>query len=273
MRTLVHLSDIHFGRVDYSLISPLMEAVRRSRPDLVAVSGDLTQRARTHEFQAARAFLDSLPTPQIVVPGNHDVPLHNVWTRFASPLGKYRRYISRDLEPFYQDQEIAVLGINTARSLTIKGGRINGQQAALMRQRLCSVGAGVIKVVVTHHPIDLPEGYGEMDLVGRARLALDALADCAPDLFLAGHFHIGQAGHAVRREAVGRPALFVQAGTATSTRGRGQANSFNILRLDGDDLTIERHDWVPEQADFVASRLERFRRSPGGWSPANSPAV
>src|SRR5436309_7341748 len=129
-RTLVHLSDIHFGRVDPALIDPLLDAVRRLAPDVVVVSGDLTQRARTGEFQEARAFLDRLPQPRIVVPGNHDVPLYNLYGRFVEQLARYRRHITDDLEPSYIDDEIAVLGTNTARSLTWKGGRVNGRQIA-----------------------------------------------------------------------------------------------------------------------------------------------
>src|SRR2546422_11690571 len=119
MRTVVHLSDLHFGRVDHNLLAPLVKSVTSIKPDLVAVPGDLTQRARSHQFREARAFLDLLPQPKIVVPGNHDVPLHNVYSRFVQPLTKYRRYISEDLQPFFADEEIAVIGVNTARSLTI----------------------------------------------------------------------------------------------------------------------------------------------------------
>src|SRR6202048_1786243 len=146
MRTLVHLSDLHFGRVDPQIVAPLIKTVSEISPDLVAVSGDLTQRARTQQFLEARAFLDALPQPQIVVPGNHDVPLHNVFARFLQPLDKYRRYITDDLQPFCADEEIAVIGVNTARSLTIKGGRVNSDQVSSIRQKLCSVGEDVVKV-------------------------------------------------------------------------------------------------------------------------------
>src|SRR5258705_4932264 len=108
MRSIVHLSDIHFGRVNAAVIPSLIETITRINPDLVAVSGDLTQRARANQFAEARAFLDELPKPQIVVPGNHDVPLHNVLARFAQPLSQYRRYITEDLRPFYHHQEIAL---------------------------------------------------------------------------------------------------------------------------------------------------------------------
>jgi 3',5'-cyclic AMP phosphodiesterase CpdA len=98
MRTIVHLSDLHFGRVDQQLIEPLIKTISEIKPDLVAVSGDLTQRARSRQFVEARAFLDALPEPQIVVPGNHDIPLHNIFARFLGPLDKYRRYITDDLQ-------------------------------------------------------------------------------------------------------------------------------------------------------------------------------
>src|ERR1051325_6543666 len=134
MRTLAHLSDLHFGRIDYSIIEPLVATVREIKPDVVVISGDLTQRARSQQFIEARKFLDSLPQPQIVVPGNHDVPLYNVFARFFQPLDKYRRYICTDTEPVYRDSEIVIVGLNTARSLTFKNGRINEDQVERVRQ-------------------------------------------------------------------------------------------------------------------------------------------
>ena len=268
MRTLVHLSDIHFGRVDEKIIDPLIQAVCEVNPTVVAVSGDLTQRARSLEFKEARAFLDALPRPQIVVPGNHDIPLHNVFSRFARPLHKYRRYISEDLSPSYADDELAVLGINTARSLTVKGGRINDSQVTWLREKLSAFGPDLIKIVVTHHPFDLPEGHREQDLVGRAQAAIGALAGCGADIFLAGHLHVTHTGNtATRYKSGGRSALIVQAGTAASTRGRGEANSFNVIRLARGTIFIERHVWQPDSRMFVSSLTQQFDRTDDGWSP------
>lgn len=266
MRSIVHLSDIHFGRVNDQVITPLVEAITRINPDLVAVSGDLTQRARSHQFKEAREFLDRLPKPQIVVPGNHDVPLHNVFARFMQPLRKYRRYITNDLRPFYHDEEIAVLGVNTARSLTIKGGRINEAQVAWMRDRLCAADREAVRVVVTHHPFDLPQGHDERALVGRARMAMEHLASCGADLFLAGHLHVSQTTHSATRYKIkGHSALVVQAGTAASTRGRGEENSFNVLRVDRPHIAVERFEWLPERSEFSLMNTERFRHTADGW--------
>ena len=266
MRVIVHLSDMHFGRIDASLIVPLVETVKDIKPNLVAVSGDLTQRARSHQFREARAFLDSLPHPQIIVPGNHDVPLHNPFTRFLQPLDKYRRFITDDLRPFYFDDEIAVVGISTARSLTIKGGRVNRFQIEWMRNKLCVLGDEITKIVVTHHPFDLPEGHDEADLVGRSRLAMETLANCGADLFLAGHLHVSHTSHTAKRYKIhGHSAPVVQAGTATSTRGRGEANSFNVIRIAHPQISVERLEWQPESAGFFLGSTERFRQTEGGW--------
>ncbi|HEV2915809.1 MAG TPA: metallophosphoesterase family protein [Pyrinomonadaceae bacterium] len=266
MRKLVHLSDLHFGRVDYSLIEPIVSTIADIKPDVTVVSGDLTQRARSHQFKEARRFLDRLPSPQIIVPGNHDVPLHNVFARFLQPLDKYRRYITDDLEPFYADEEVAILGINTARSLTIKDGRINEGQVSKIRERLCPYADEVTKIIVTHHPFDLPEGHKERELVNRAEMAMEALANCGADVLLAGHLHVSHTGHSsARYKIAGHNALVVSAGTATSTRGRGEVNSFNLLRVKHPFINVERLSWQADQNRFAPSSTEHFRHTPDGW--------
>jgi 3',5'-cyclic AMP phosphodiesterase CpdA len=268
MRTLIHLSDLHFGRINEGLIQPLIETITQVQPDLIAVSGDLTQRAHVTQFEAARAFLRSLPLPQIVVPGNHDIPLYNVYARFLRGLGRYRRYVTEDLEPYYADPEIAVLGLNTARAFALKGGRVNLGQISRMLGRLRPLDRDVVKVVVTHHPFDLPERYPNRVLVGRARMALKQLAACGIDLFLAGHLHVSHVGPATFRFKIeGRSALFIQAGTATSTRGRGEANAFNVIYIDPPHIAVERYTWQPDHNLFVASATDSYRRTSTGWTP------
>ena len=274
MRTIVHLSDIHFGRVNHHVIAPLIESITKIDPDLVAVSGDLTQRARTVQFQEARQFLDALPQPQIVVPGNHDVPLYNVFARFGRPLDKYRRYITDDMQPFYADDEIAVIGINTARSLTTKYGRINERQIADVREKLCACQDKVTKIVVTHHPFDLPANHDEADLLGRSNLAMVALAECGADVLLAGHLHIGHTGHtAMRYKIEGHSALVVSAGTATSTRHRGEANSFNVVRISHQHISVERQVWQPNANAFAPTSAENFKFTSEGWTPVPDEAA
>jgi len=264
VRTIVHLSDLHFGRVDPRLLEPLARRVRAAAPHVVVVSGDLTQRAKSAQFREARRFLDTLPEPLLVVPGNHDVPLYNFWQRFLQPLAKYRRYISEEVEPAFFDDEIAVVGVNTARSAVFKGGRINSTQIAQVCQRLAALDERITKVVVTHHPFDLPPGHGERAIVGRARLAMQAFAACGADILLAGHLHTTHVSDTTARYAIERfAALVVQAGTATSVRGRGEANSFNVLHIETSRVRVERYGW--DGADFILAGGETFERSAEGW--------
>jgi len=266
MRTIVHLSDIHFGRVDARLLAPLVRLVHEIKPDLVAISGDLTQRARRRQFQQARGFLDSLPTPQLVVPGNHDVPLFNVAARFADPYGGYRRYVSPDLEPVYEDAEMVAVGLNSARSLPFNGGgRLNEAQAARAAARLRSAAPGALRIIVTHHPFDLPAGHGDDQLIGRSDMAMEQLAAAGADLFLAGHLHVSHVGHTAERyQTPGHSALVVQAGTL-STRGRGEVNTINVLRLEASSVRIERHSWDEAAQAFQPSWTGAFQRTPEGW--------
>ena len=272
MRRILHISDLHFGRIDLATLEPLRASAERLQPHLVVVSGDLTQRARAWQFREARDYLAKLPKPQLVVPGNHDVPLYDVASRFLRPLSNYRRYITEDLEPWYKDEEIAVVGINTARSLTFKGGRINELQVARVRERLCEIEPNVTGIIVTHHPFDLPEGHLETNLVGRARMAMEAFVACGADVIASGHLHVAHTGHtAIRYKLPGRSALVVQAGTATSTRERGEPNSFNVLAIERARVSVERRVWRAADRAFVPGAREVFDRTDEGWQRASPP--
>jgi 3',5'-cyclic AMP phosphodiesterase CpdA len=250
------------------LLEPLAQAIEAVKPDVVAVSGDLTQRARTSQFTQARDFLQCLPQPQIVVPGNHDVPLYDVLRRFLSPLTRFRRYISDDLFPYYRDDEIAVLGLNTARSLTFKGGRINARQLEVAARRFAGLPEAVTRIVVTHHPFDVPGGGDEDDVVGRAGMAMQTLADCGVDLFLSGHLHHSHAGNTAARYRIeGFAALVIQAGTASSTRGRGESNAFNVIRIGETAMELQAWAWQPDAGVFAPGATQHFGyRSGVGWS-------
>jgi 3',5'-cyclic AMP phosphodiesterase CpdA len=265
------LSDLHFGRVDPVLLDPLRDLVHSIGPDVVVVSGDLTQRAKSEQFEAAKAWLDTLPGPQIIVPGNHDISLYNVFRRFIKPLERYKRYITDDLDPMYIDDEIAVLGVNTARSLTFKDGRVNREQVATIREQLSGLDPKITRIIVTHHPFDLPESNEESDLVDRAPMAMAAFAEVGVDLLLAGHLHASHTGSTAERYQISEyAALVVQAGTATSTRGRGEVNSFNVIRVEHERVEVDRYGWDIIGNVFSLINTESFMRSGNVWAEHNS---
>jgi 3',5'-cyclic AMP phosphodiesterase CpdA len=267
VRTIAHLSDLHFGAADPVVVEALLASVAALAPDLVVVSGDLTQRARRHQFARARAFLDALPRPQVVVPGNHDVPLYNVWSRFVSPLAGFRRHITADAHPAFVDEEVAVFGADTTRSFTIQDGGLRPSDVAALSRRLGAAAESVTRIVVCHHPFDPLAGRrARLTLPRPAVDAISTLVTHGADVFLTGHLHVSYVGGTTTRyEVAGRSAIVVEAGTATSVRGRGETNSFNVLRCEPARLAIDRMAWDPEAGVFVRSQRDRFERATNGW--------
>ena len=263
--TIAHLSDLHFGRVDGSLAEALLTDLAALAPTLVVVSGDLTQRARRTQFRDARRFLDRLPAPYLVVPGNHDIPLYDVVRRAFKPLDRYRETITGDLAPTYLDDALAVLGLNTARPSVWKEGRISKAQLALIRW-LGSVDGARLRVLVTHHPFIPPPGR-ETPLVRRGAEALRIAAECGVDVCLGGHLHVGYTGDGrAYHPGLGRSIVVVQAGTAISNRRRGEPNGYNFLRVTRDQLEVEVR--IAAGGRYAPLRSSRFARTATGWEAA-----
>ncbi len=230
-----------------------------SQPDLVICSGDLAMDAREREFSDAKRFLESLPRPQMVVPGNHDMPYFNPLRRFWVGLRHYKRIISGDLEPYYQDDELAVAGVNTARRARVRGGSISDRQVARLLERLGTSKRPVTRILVSHHPFDLPENYGARELVHSARSAL-ARIECCVDLLLAGHMHISHAAPvAIRYRSINSQAVFIQAGTASSTRERGEPNSFNLIAIDLPSVTVSKIALAGNRTHYLPAPPKEFR--------------
>jgi 3',5'-cyclic AMP phosphodiesterase CpdA len=265
MRTIAHISDLHFGREDPGIVSALEEELNEDRPDLVVVSGDLTQRARRREFEAARDFLQRLGAPVLSVPGNHDIPLFDVARRILQPLDRYRRYIHAHDNPFYVDDEVAVLGLNTARRSELRGdGRISLVQMGLLRQRFAPLPARLARVLVAHHPfLPAPNGPAQA-LVGRGLQGLQAAEAAGVDLLLTGHLHRGFTGDVrTHHVTIKRSILVFQAGTAVSTRLRGEANSYNLIAIDAPRLSCTVHAWDGRR--FRPLEPTRFVKSDDEW--------
>jgi 3',5'-cyclic AMP phosphodiesterase CpdA len=272
MPSIIHLSDLHFGAHDPKLVEAVEQRIDEAKPDLVVISGDFTQRARTEQFEQACQFLDRLKSAGhevLGVPGNHDVPLYDVLRRFLSPLTRYRRYIDETLCPFHELSGAAVLGINTARSLTFKDGRINEEQVSYIRDTFARTRPETMRVLVTHHPMfALPVGDGPElgKAIGRQELALSAVADAGVDLLLAGHNHRASAHHAKDLVTDAGSALVIQAGTATSTRLRDEEQSFNLIEIGEGEATVAVQAW--DGAGYASRDAQRFVRRGGHWETA-----
>jgi 3',5'-cyclic AMP phosphodiesterase CpdA len=272
MARLVHLSDLHFGAHDEELVEAVEHSIDALKPDLVVVSGDFTQRARTEQFKEACSFLERLRDSGhevLGVPGNHDVPLYDVLRRFLSPLTRYRRFIDETLCPFIEVPGVAVLGINTARSLTFKDGRVSEDQVEFIRETFSRTDPEAMRVLVTHHPLfALTVGDEVTPAIGRQELALDAIEEAGVDMLLAGHNHHASSHDASELVTRSGGALVVQAGTATSTRVREQRQSFNTIDIDNGRVTVTVNAWTGDA--FKPADAQPYQYQDGRWRILNA---
>jgi 3',5'-cyclic AMP phosphodiesterase CpdA len=268
MRTIAHISDLHFGRIDPPVLEGLAQELCSRKPSLLVVSGDFTQRARPGQYAAARDFLARLPKPQLVVPGNHDIPMFDVIRRFFFPLSRYRHYITTDLRPSYRDDELFVLGVNSARSFTHKSGWISQEQLLDLKLRACQVPPDVVKVVVTHHPFVPPPREPHADVIVRGHEYIDELEACGVDLLLAGHLHLAYHDDIRTHYKVAkRSILSIQAGTAASTRRRGEPNAYNWVTVSPGLCTVAVRAWNADRKCFEQSLVTRYQRdAAGAWA-------
>lgn len=257
MILVAHVSDPHFGTDDSRIAGALLDELRASAPALIAISGDLTQRARPAQFAVARAYLDRLPAPYLVVPGNHDLPLYDVLARFSAPLRGYRRYISTEAMPTFTTDELCVVGLDTTDRYAFKGGKVRPAQLA----GACDVFIRTSRpwrLLVAHHPFVVPAGEPGGDVVDGAAAALARLVDAHVDLVLTGHLHVPHAGEAAALRDRGHDLISVHAGTCFSTRTRGEPNGYNRIELGASTVTITHRVWGGRR--FVDGHRERYRR-------------
>jgi len=264
VRQIFHISDIHFGPPHLEKLSEgVLRFATDRHPDLVVVSGDLTQRAKPGQFREARRFIDRFDVPTLVVPGNHDVPLYRFWERFGRPFGAYRDHFATELEPTFRDSELLVIGVNTAHGLTFKDGRISRHRLAAIAAVLNDAPIRLFKVVVAHHHLIPPPWFGNQRVLRGAREAMDLFTRCGVDLVLSGHLHQSFIGSSEEFYPKGRPPLVIlHSGTTTSNRGRHGERDKNTcfwIRVDDESMQVSNYRWEPE--------LERFTEHSRHWYP------
>lgn len=262
--TIAHLSDLHFGQIAHSaIVDALVTEVNSGRVEFVVISGDLTQRARHREFEAARAMLDAMDPPVLVVPGNHDVyPWWRPVRRLATPLLRYRRHIADDLAPTYEANGVAVLGLSTAYGATIKGGRVGPADRSALRTYFGEYNADAFKVLVLHHHLSELRSVGPHDVARQARKTLDTAANVGVELILCGHLHVSHI-EPLKVISGDRRIVVASAGTATSNRWRsaqGSKNFYNLIWVGDGSFQVEERRYVPADERFVQDSTTEFDR-------------
>lgn len=270
---IFHCSDLHFGRPAVpDQIDAIEEMIQRERYEVVAISGDVSQRARSGEFLRARAFIrDAQRVSQtIIVPGNHDVR----WWHAPLGIGRekrvyeaYRTYIQADLEPVLRVPGATFVGLNTSHGVTRHTltwnvrdisiiGYLTRAQIDKARTAFLESPATDARIVVMHHnPVkgELSQRHG----LKNTRKVLGAFAELEVDVVLCGHDH-QEAIHYVEHTRKGT--VVSTAGTVSSRSRGGRPSSVNVIRFTPDQIEVTTHLWSRESKSFVAGAVKCFTR-------------
>lgn len=261
MSVLLQISDTHFGTEQAAVVEALVTLASQQQPDVFVLSGDITQRARPAQFRSALAFADRLGAPMLAVPGNHDIPLFDLWARVRNPYGRYVAAFGADLEPVHRSHDLMVACVNTTRPWRHKHGEVSALQIDRVARLLEGADAAQLRVVVVHQPVAVTRAE---DLPNRLRghaAALERWAAAGADLVLGGHIHLP---YVMALPSLARPLWAVQAGTAVSSRVRnGVPNSVNLLRWGRDFASgrcqIERWDFAADKGVFARANVSEVR--------------
>jgi 3',5'-cyclic AMP phosphodiesterase CpdA len=272
---LAQVSDTHFGTERPEVVAGALEALAGLRPAVVVLSGDITQRARPPEFEAARRFVDALPAGahRIVIPGNHDVPLFNLWRRFTAPYADYERWLGPRESLWRSAEGVVLLALNSTDPRLGKYGRLPpAHLRARLREARAACGPEGLLLVVAHQPLWTAWGADKSQtLIGRHRTAR-LLAEARADVVLSGHVHVPLlATSATSDPQLAWRFVLCGAGTTVSERTRpGAPNSFNVLEWDPGtaSLALTRYDWGDGR--FGLKETKRFERTPTGWGQTPS---
>ncbi len=269
---ILHLSDPHFGTNTGAVSEQLLAAADALAPDLIIVSGDITQRARKAQFEAAARFIERLPAvPRLMVPGNHDIPLYDLPRRIFAPYERFTRILTPELAPSLQLGDIEVIGFNSAPPWRHRNGELDIDEVD-RELALYSHTDVPFRICVFHHPPDVRRFQDRINLIKRAPALCRVLARHAVDLVMSGHIHdpMMRTSHH-RYPWLERSMVFLLAGTCISRRTRiGAPNSFNCIETDAADadMRIERWDLDTQAGAFKPVQVGHFHRTPDGWTEA-----
>ncbi len=267
MPLLLQISDTHFGTEQPQVVDALVALAAQQSPELVVLSGDVTQRATPTQFQAAKAALDRLGRPVLAIPGNHDIPLVDLFTRLVRPYARFAAVFGDVLEPMHASADFLVIGVKTTRRWRHKNGEVSAEQIERVAARLQQAAPEQLRIVVVHQPVAVQQVKDAHDRLRNCDRALARWAAAGCDLVLGGHIHLP---YVIELPGLARPIWAVQAGTALSSRVRGGIpNSVNLLRWGAaahrqHHCSIERWDYSGAAKAFA--RISSTDVNPGASS-------
>lgn len=268
---LLHISDLHFGTIVDTALSGVLEVLATCAPDVVVISGDVTQRARSDEFADLKDFFALLePVPVLACAGNHDVEWLRPWRRFTAPLLGFNAAVpERARAPVVRLGDVVIGPVSSIDPLRPVAGRISNATIAATARAL-DVDGAIARVAFTHHPIAIDRPAAPPDVCVDAEQAAAGLSAAGIDLLLSGHVHVPFAMTTAVPFPTLTPFVLAGAGTATSHRTRGLApRSLQIVDVGADTIVIERREMGPGHSAFGVAGVSHFRRRDDGWVTAD----
>lgn len=261
MSVLLQISDTHFGTEQPAVVEALVALARQQQPDLLVLSGDITQRARPAQFKLARNLMQRLGAPLLAIPGNHDIPLFNLWARLRHPYAQHIAEFGKDLEPLHNSPDLMVVCVNTIRAWRHKNGQVSAQQIDRVARQLANATATQLRVVVVHQPVAVTRQQDLPNLLRGHAAALPRWAAAGADIVIGGHIHLP---FVMPLPGLTRSMWAVQAGTAISSRIRqGAPNSVNLLRWGAHSSAgcclVEQWDFSAAEQAFVRRQITEIR--------------
>ena len=269
MTLLLQVSDPHFGTERAPAVAALERLAHEQRPDVLLLSGDITQRATRAQFDAARAFALRLRVPVLIaIPGNHDIPLFDIASRLFAPYARFRRAFGHTLEPQYEDDAVLVLAVNTTRWWRHEDGELSAAQVERVARRVEQAGPAQLRIVVVHQPVAVTRPEDRANVLHGAEAAVRRWSAAGVDLVVGGHIHLPFVLPLRERwPELPKPVWAVQAGTAVSDRVRADAgNSVNLIRVEPASrlASVERWDHAPAAPRFECAAVHLLDAADGG---------
>jgi 3',5'-cyclic AMP phosphodiesterase CpdA len=251
---LLQISDTHFGTEVGTVVQALQKRIAELEPNLVVLTGDITQRARRDEFIKAKVFLDSLgPVAKFCCPGNHDIPLFDLFTRFLNPYRTYTSILQLPLEIFYSSEDAELLMLNSTSRFRHVDGVLEMKYLKKHLEQFSSSNQKW-KIVAFHHPMDCKQAVDQKNILRNSQEAMQALSGKGVDLVMGGHIHDPFTTTSVQKyPQLSKKMLISVCGTGVSSRTRRNApNSFNLYDLDknASSIIVKRFDFEADSALF-----------------------
>lgn len=262
---ILHISDLHFGREKQEVLLALENKIKEIKPDIIIISGDLTQRAKKKEFMKVHRFLSNLNFPYFIIPGNHDLPVFNIFKRFINPWKRWKKFIQRDLESTFKNEKIAIYGLNSVRKMGVwfdfERGVISFTQKIKIKSFFENITDEKLKIVVAHHPFWLPDEQMFRDIIKGRDKAIEYFNEVGVDIILGGHIHLSFV-------KLFKNIIISHAGTCISNRTiKNNNNSFSLITGNNKEVFIELCEFNNNSFECVESH--KFRKKDNLWNEIN----